>query len=72
VPLTLEHTFNQGLCNTLQQHLWRALDVTGENAAERLAELLAEDPAIGKRRAELDAMCQRLLAVQAQLNRFKS
>ncbi len=72
IPLTIEHSLNQHLADPLQKSLVKNLDLGSPDAGKRLAELLAEDPAIAARRAELEAMLRRLEDVQRELEEFRN
>jgi len=72
IPLTIEHSLNQHLADTLQKSLVKNLDLGSPDAGRRLADLLAEDPAIAARRVELEAKLRRLEDVQRELEGFRN
>ncbi len=72
IPLTIEHSLNQHLADTLQKSLVQKLDLGSPDAGRRLTELLAEDPAIAARRVELEAKLRRLEDVQRELEGFRN
>jgi vacuolar protein sorting-associated protein 1 len=69
--LTIEHSLNQAFAGCLQDQLFAGLDFGSEDAAERLKELLSENPHVAVRRRELEDKRKRLLEIQRKLNEFK-
>jgi len=68
--MTIEHSLNQPLANTLQQKLLKSLFVDSD-ATGRMEDLLSEEPAIASARERLESKMARLLEIQAKLKDFK-
>jgi vacuolar protein sorting-associated protein 1 len=69
--LTIEHSLNQAFAGYLQDQLFAGLDFGSEDAAERLKDLLSENPRVAARRRELEDKWKRLSEIQRKLNDFK-
>lgn len=67
VPLTIEHSMNQPFADGIHAALLGVLDV---GSKEKMEALLSEDPAIAKRREELNETKARLMDIQAHLESF--
>jgi vacuolar protein sorting-associated protein 1 len=71
IPLTIEHSLNQAFAGCLQDQLFVGLNFGSEDAAERLKDLLSENPRVAARRRELGDKWKRLSEIQRKLNDFK-
>ncbi|KAI0925406.1 hypothetical protein AcV7_005662 [Taiwanofungus camphoratus] len=70
VPMTIQHTLNQGLANAMQEYLLEELKLGTPDASQRFVELLAEDPVIAAQRKELEERMKRLTEIQERLIHF--
>ena len=70
IPLTIEHSLNQILADSVQKALLMEINIGSNDATERLAHLLAEDPEIAAQRAEYQSRMRRLVAIETELRRF--
>ena len=70
IPLTIEHSLNQRLADTIQKALLKHINVGSPDSPERLAQLLAEDPAIAARRTKYQSRLRLLHAIDNELRRF--
>jgi len=70
VPLTIEHSLNQPLADTLQRNLLRTL-FAEHNSAEKMKELVSEEPALLATRSKLAARMLRLKEIKKKLDDFE-
>jgi hypothetical protein len=70
VPLAIEHELNQTLAKKLQQSLFQSL-LKVPDAAERMKELLDEDPDIASQRKFLESRKARLIEIKERLENFR-
>ncbi|KAH7883417.1 P-loop containing nucleoside triphosphate hydrolase protein, partial [Phlebopus sp. FC_14] len=69
IPLKIEHALHHALADKLSVSLLQNLVVNGDSA-DRMRELVSEDPAIAKRRANLQAKKDRLMDIRRRLMAF--
>ncbi|KAL5531192.1 hypothetical protein ACEPAG_4068 [Sanghuangporus baumii] len=67
VPLAIEHALNQGLAESIKKALLQKLNLGATDAAERLKELMEEDPDIALKREALKNKIENLEKIEAEL-----
>lgn len=67
VPLTIEHELNQAIMPSLQILLFSHLK---DETAEKMRQLLSEDPTIARKRTELEGRIARLTSIKEKLDFF--
>ncbi|KAG1742200.1 P-loop containing nucleoside triphosphate hydrolase protein [Suillus lakei] len=75
IPFTIEHDLHHALAKQLSQSLLTSLltDVaSGSNFAERMDELVSEDPSIAQKRVMLSTRKERLLEIRRRLMTFSN
>jgi hypothetical protein len=68
--MTIEHSLNQPLADTMQETLLKSL-FADLNTSDRMTDLLSEEPAIARMRERLESKKMRLLEIQVKLNDFR-
>ena len=67
VPTMIQHDFVQRFADGLQEHLIQKLDMDGQDAGQRFASWLEEDPKIGQERERLTKQLQQLREFRRRL-----
>ncbi|KZT03107.1 uncharacterized protein LAESUDRAFT_705284 [Laetiporus sulphureus 93-53] len=70
IPMTIQRDLNQELVDGLYNRIVSKLGLSNADAAQRLSELLDEDPAVIALRVQLVTTRKRLEDIQAKLNDF--
>jgi hypothetical protein len=70
IPMTIEHSLNQGFVSSIKLALIEKLDVRAADAATRLNNFVSEDPEIIEKREKLKTRTSMLERMHAELRNF--